>query len=99
MDPPMFSFFRDLADAARTGAAPSAFVLFCVYAWGLWAVKALGARRYRPATGSPGPLTSSVLVPVYNEPLPLFRRVLASVLANAPSELVVVVDGGNAELA
>jgi hyaluronan synthase len=95
----MFSFIRDAMQTLREGAAPSLFMAFFVYAWALWAVKALMARRYRPATASPGPLRTSVIVPVYNEPEALFRRVLASVIANRPSELIAVVDGGDAELA
>ena len=69
---------------------------FFAYVWALWAAKALAARRYRPATRVAGPLSTSVIVPVYNEPEPLFRRVLASVVANRPSELIAVVDGGDA---
>ena len=95
----MFSFVRDTWETMHRGGAPSLFMIFFVYVWALWAAKALAARRYRPYVGSPGPLTTSVIVPVYNESEPLFRRVLESVVANRPSELIVVVDGGDAGLA
>jgi hyaluronan synthase len=36
---------------------------------------------------------------VYNEPEQIFRRALASVRANRPTEIVVVVDGGDREIA
>jgi hyaluronan synthase len=95
----MFSFVRDAWEALRAGGAPSFYMAFFAYVWALWAAKAVAARRYRPAGGSPGPLATSVIVPVYNESEALFRRALASVVANGPSELIAVVDGGDPELA
>ena len=95
----MFSFVRDAWEAVRSGGAPSVFMVFFAYVWGLWAAKALMARRYRPVTASAGELATSVIVPVFNEPEPLFRRALASVIANGPTELIVVVDGGDAAIA
>ena len=50
----MFSFVRDAWETARSGGAPSLFMVFFAYVWALWAAKALTARRYRPATSSPG---------------------------------------------
>jgi hyaluronan synthase len=38
-------------------------------------------------------------VPVFNEPEALFRQVLASVVANRPTEVIVAVDGGDAGIA
>ena len=58
-------------------------------------LKALAARRYRPSHGDPDALATTVLVPVYREPEAVFRRVLASVRANGPNELIAVVDGGD----
>ena len=95
----MFSFFRDTWATLRDGGAPSLFMVFFAYVWAVWAAKALAARRYRPPATSPGALGTSVIVPVYNESEELFRRVLASVAANEPDELIAVVDGGDPELA
>jgi len=72
---------------------------FFAYVWLLWTAKALAARRYRPSTASPEGLRTSVLVPVYDEPEDIWRRALASVVANRPSELIAVVDGGDAGIA
>src|SRR5215210_2557185 len=96
----MFTFMRDLHDVL-TGVSPATpFMALFVYVWTLWAAKALVARRYRPWAGTLDErLTTSVLVPVFNEPEQLFRRALASVRANGPSELIAVVDGGNVEVA
>jgi len=95
----MFSFARD-AWAVLTGVhAPTLFMGFFAYVWLLWTAKALAARRYRPSTASPDGLRTSVLVPVYDEPEDIWRRALASVVANRPSELIAVVDGGDAGIA
>jgi hyaluronan synthase len=94
----MFSFFRD-AWALAHGRAPTLFMSFFAYVWLLWTAKALAARRYRPCTRHPRPLRTSVIVPVYKEPEAIFRRSLASVVANRPTELIAVIDGGDPELA
>jgi hyaluronan synthase len=94
----VFTFGVDCYDAAR-GAGPSLFMGFFVYVWLLWLAKAIAARRYRPWTGPARKLTTTVIVPVFNEPERVFRRSLASVCANSPTELIVVVDGGDGEVA
>jgi hyaluronan synthase len=81
------------------GAAPSLFMGFFVYVWVLWAAKALGARRYRPSSGNGEAFTTSVIVPVYDESEDLFRRVLESIRENCPTEVIVVVDGGDPHMA
>jgi hyaluronan synthase len=80
------------------GDSPTAFMVFFVYVWVLWAGKSLLARRYRPAFGDPGHLPATVIVPVFSESEALFRRVLDSVRANEPAELIGVIDGGHPEL-
>jgi hyaluronan synthase len=95
----MFSFFRDAWDALGHGRAPTLYMGFFVYVWILWSAKALAARRYRPSRLRPGKLATSVIVPVYNELEVVFRRALASVIANGATELIAVVDGGDPELA
>jgi hyaluronan synthase len=94
----MFTFVTDTYDAAG-GAGPSAFMLFFVYVWVLWAAKTLAASRYKPWQGPVPHLTTTVIVPVYREPEEIFRRSLGSVVANRPTEIIVVVDGGDADVA
>jgi hyaluronan synthase len=94
----MFSFVLDALETAR-GELPSAYLVFFVYVWSVWGLKALAARRYQPSTADPGPLAVSVIVPVYREGEAVFRRALASVRAEGPRELIAVVDGGDAEVA
>jgi hyaluronan synthase len=81
------------------GAGPTLFMAFFAYVWAVWLAKMLIARRYRPSTASPDGLTTTVIVPVFNEPEAVFRRVLASVRANGPTELIAVVDGGDGRVA
>jgi cellobiuronic acid synthase len=94
----MFSFLRDALGTVRAGAPPTVFMSFFAYVWVVWAAKALAARRYRPSTVPPPRVGTSVIVPVYNEDEVVFRRALASVRANEPTEIVAVVDGGDAAL-
>jgi hyaluronan synthase len=94
----VFSFVLDALHTA-SGRAPTAFMVFFVYVWLLWTLKLIAARRYRPSSADPGELVVSVLVPVYQEPEAVFRRVLASVRAERPREVIAVVDGGDADVA
>jgi hyaluronan synthase len=95
----VFTFLTDGYDALG-GAGVTPFMAFFAYVWVLWAVKSLAASRYRSWEARPERrLTTTVIVPVFNEPEPVFRRSLASVLASNPTELIVVVDGGDAGVA
>jgi hyaluronan synthase len=95
----MFTFLTDTYDALR-GAPLTPFLAFFAYVWVVWSAKALAARRYRPvSTEPPAGFAASVVVPVYQEPEALFRRVLESVRADRPHELIAVVDGGDPAIA
>ena len=94
----MFTFVRDTLGTLG-GLPPTLFMAFFAYVWLLWTLKALAARRYRPSRASAAGLRASVIVPVFNEPEDVFRRVLASVVANGPAELIAVVDGGDPDVA
>jgi hyaluronan synthase len=94
----VFTFLRDSAHAIH-GAGVTAFIGFFAYVWALWAAKTLVARRYRPSSADHRERSASVLVPVFQEPEALFRRCLASIRAEEPAELIVVVDGGDPALA
>jgi hyaluronan synthase len=91
----VFSFLRDSYETAAGTAPPTLFMAFFAYVWLVWAAKSLAARRYRPSTAPASSLTTSVIVPVYNESEAIFRRVLNSVKANRPSEVITVVDGAD----
>jgi hyaluronan synthase len=93
----MFTFLTDGHDALA-GAPITLFLAFFLYVWALWAVKSLAALRYRPSVAAPEGLTTTVLVPVYREREPVLRRALASVRANGATEVIAVVDGGDAQM-
>ncbi|MFL5896331.1 MAG: glycosyltransferase [Thermoleophilaceae bacterium] len=94
----MFTFLYRSWESLR-GAPATPFMAFFVYVWLLWTAKALLARRYRPTGSSAMEGTNTVIVPVYNESADLFAGCLASIRANEPTELIVVVDGGDSDLA
>jgi hyaluronan synthase len=93
----VISFVVQLLDWIRYDQR-HAFVLFCIYVWVVWLVKVLGARRYAKAERDYA-TTVSVVVPVFMEDPEVFERVLASIVHNRPDELLVVVDGGDDEMA
>jgi hyaluronan synthase len=95
----VISFARDVWAALRAGQGLTPFLVFFLYVWVVWLVKALLARRYRPWTAPCPGLRASVIVPVFRESEVLLLRVLERIAANHPAELVVVVDGGDAAMA
>ncbi|AGW42675.1 glucosaminyltransferase [Leifsonia xyli subsp. cynodontis DSM 46306] len=88
----MFIFLLQLRH--MLGGHPE-FYLFAFYSaliWVIWIVKVLMSRLYRPYTaGFSG--TTSVVVPVVDEPLGLFRKVLGRMVEQRPSEIIVVING------
>ncbi|WP_396642689.1 glycosyltransferase [Microbacterium sp.] len=69
--------------------------LFAVYSfliWGLWLTKLLISQHYRPFT-EPHEATTSVIIPVVDEPLDLFRDVLGRIIEQEPDEIIVVING------
>lgn len=68
------------------------FALYSVLIWGLWIVKVVMSRRYRPYT-EPHRAGTSVIIPVVDEPLDLFRDVLQRIVDQKPDEIIVVING------
>lgn len=69
--------------------------LFAVYSlliWGMWLLKVLVSMRYRPYTETHRAGTS-VIIPVVDEPLDLFRDVLRRITDQRPDEIIVVING------
>lgn len=75
------------------------FYLFAVYSaviWLLWLLKVILSARYRPYTGVfTG--TTSVVVPVVDEPIDLFRDVIGRMVEQRPGEIIVVINGAKNE--
>jgi hyaluronan synthase len=68
------------------------FSVFIVLTWVLWFVKVLLSNRYRPWT-EPYDVTTTVVIPVVDEPIDLFREVLERILAQRPDQVLVVING------
>jgi cellulose synthase/poly-beta-1,6-N-acetylglucosamine synthase-like glycosyltransferase len=68
---------------------------FAVYSgliWALWIIKLVISSRYKPYTGTYTG-TTSVIVPVLDEPEDLFRDVLGRMVEQRPGEIIVVING------
>ncbi|HMF61570.1 MAG TPA: glycosyltransferase, partial [Vicinamibacterales bacterium] len=88
----MFIFLLQLRQVL--GGHPELY-LFAVYSaliWGLWALKTILSSRYRPFT-RPYDVSTSVVVPVVDEPIELFRDVLGRMVEQRPGEIIVVING------
>lgn len=68
------------------------FAIYSALIWGLWLLKLVLSSRYRPFTGEfTG--TTSVVVPVVDEPIELFRDVIGRMVEQRPGEIIVVING------
>lgn len=68
------------------------FAVYSALIWALWLLKLIISSRYRPFTGTYVG-TTSVVVPVVDEPLDLFRDVLGRMVEQKPGEIIVVING------
>ena len=87
-----FTFLLQLRETLQHGHPLHLFTIFVGAVWILWAVKVLHLRRYCPRT-APYRLPASVVIPVVDEPLELFRKVLRRIGEQAPDETIVVING------
>jgi hyaluronan synthase len=60
--------------------------------WALWLVRLVLLRRYHPWR-RPYEVSASVVIPVVDEPMDLFRDVLTRITAQQPDEVIVVING------
>jgi hyaluronan synthase len=88
----VFVFLLQIRHAAVNGGPLYLFAVFSALVWLLWLVKVALSRRYRPWT-EPYAATTSVVIPVVDEPVALFRDVLVRVVAQHPHEVIVVLNG------
>jgi hyaluronan synthase len=68
------------------------FTVFVALTWLIWVTKVVLSTRYRPWT-EPYDVTTSVVIPVVDEPLDLFRDVLSRIVEQRPDEVIVVING------
>lgn len=87
----MYSFLVDFIDYAQTGTVRF-FLLFFFIIWLRWFMVRAFSVRYTPYTESFRTKTS-VVIPVVDEPVDVFREVLLSIKAQRPSQIIVVING------
>src|SRR5437868_5332915 len=68
------------------------FTIFVLLVWVIWFRKAQLSRLYRPWIND-FTTTTTVVIPVVDEPEDLFREVLRRVVAQRPDEVIVVING------
>jgi hyaluronan synthase len=78
----LFTFLLQLRETLQHRHPLHLFTIFVAVVWMLWAVKVLLSRRYRPWT-VPYRTTTSVVIPVVDEPPELFREVLGRIADQA----------------
>jgi cellobiuronic acid synthase len=88
----VFVFLLQIRHAVVDDGALYLFAVFSAIVWLLWLVKVALSRRYRPYT-EPFAATTTVLIPVVDERVPLFRTVLERIVAQQPDELIVIING------
>jgi cellulose synthase/poly-beta-1,6-N-acetylglucosamine synthase-like glycosyltransferase len=88
----LFVFLLQVRHAIVDNGPIYLFAVFSAIVWLLWIVKVVLSRRYRPWT-QPYQTTTTVVVPVVDEPVDLFRDVLGRIVAQQPDEVVVVING------
>ncbi|WP_149202056.1 glycosyltransferase [Actinotalea subterranea] len=88
----MFIFLLQLRHMLQDSSEYYLFAAFSALVWALWALKVVLSRRYRPYM-LPHRTTTSVVVPVVDEPEDLFRDVLARMVEQHPDEIIVVING------
>lgn len=88
----MFIFLLQLRHMIENYAEIYLFAVYGLIIWTLWAIKVILSRRYRPYTTTFSG-SASVVVPVVDEPIDLFRDVLKRMAAQGPGEIIVVING------
>jgi hyaluronan synthase len=87
----MLAFLLEINAWVDTGQV-FLFAIFMMVVWLLWVLRVTLASYYRPWQGSFQP-TTSVVIPVVDEPEELFRSVLSRIVAQRPTEVIVVING------
>lgn len=87
----MFVFLLQVRDALENHRV-YLFIVFIALVWIIWARKMQLSRRYRPYL-APHHATTTVVIPVVDEPEELFREVLRRIVQQGPDEVVVVING------
>jgi hyaluronan synthase len=92
----MLAFLLQLRAWTETGEF-FLFAMFMLGVWLLWILRVCLAAYYRPVD-EPYRVTTSVIIPVVDEPENLFREVVARITEQRPTEVIVVINGPRNEV-
>ena len=87
----MLVYLLEIREWLLTGRV-YAFAVFMTLVWSLWWLRVTLARFYQPWP-RPWDTTASVIVPVVDESVALFRYMLARIVEQQPFETIVVING------
>jgi hyaluronan synthase len=87
----MLVYLLEIREWLLTGRV-YAFAVFMTLVWSLWWLRVTLARFYQPSL-QPWDITASVIIPVVDEAVELFRYVLARIVEQQPFETIVVING------
>lgn len=87
----VFTFMEQLREFLSTGHVQY-FMLFFLVAWTRWGLIQSIASRYKPYTKS-HKVSTSVVIPVVDESVELFREVLRRIVRQRPDQVIVVING------
>jgi hyaluronan synthase len=87
----MLVYLLEIREWVQTGRV-YAFAVFMTLVWSLWWLRVTLARFYQPWP-YPWDTTASVIVPVVDESVALFRYMLARIVEQQPFETIVVING------
>ncbi len=88
----MVTALLQLRDALEDGGHFYLFSSLVALIWVVWFVKVALSRHYTPWANDYH-TTSSVVIPVVDEPVELFRDVLSRIVRQSPTEVLVVING------
>lgn len=88
----MFIGLLELRQSIEAHSRLYLFSVFVILTWAVWGLKVILSRRYKPWT-EPHAATTTVVIPVVDEPLDLFREVLQRIVFQGPTQVVVVING------
>ena len=79
-------------DFFKTGRAHW-YMIFITFILIRWLIIRIFADRYKPFTCQNRPFFTSIIIPVVDEPIEIFSRVLATIADQNPNELIIVING------
>lgn len=88
----MYSFLIMLSDYIKSRNIHW-FMVFFIFIMIRWAIVFFTSLRYRPYECEDREFFTTVIIPVVDEPLEMFARVLGEMVKQLPNEIIVVVNG------